>query len=160
MLFSNGIIYPIGLSVINGFKNILTKSYFLDFIKNTSTTNSSMFFMFYKHFMKSIIYLIIALFAFIFFKDNYLKKSEKAFKTYPHLIKFIILFSTIEIILGFLFYKSLANNALNKYIIYLVIFTIIINSIIAHFIYKEKITMQLVIGYIICIIGVLVVKFS
>jgi uncharacterized membrane protein len=156
----NGIIYPIGLSIINGFKNILTKSYFLDFIKNTSTTNSSMFFMFYKHFIKSIIYLIIALFAFLLFKDNYLKKAKKAIKTYPHLIKFIILFSIVEILLGFLFYKSLANNALNKFIIYLVIFTIIINSIIAHIIYNEKMSIQLVIGYIVCIIGVLIVKFS
>jgi drug/metabolite transporter (DMT)-like permease len=154
----NGIIYPIVLSAISGFKNIITKSYFLDFIEATSQNNSSMFFMFYKHFFKSIIYTIIALIAYLLFKDNYLQKSEKAIKSYPHLIKFIILFGIIEIALGFLFYKSLANNALNKYIIYYVVFTVIINGVIAHLIYNEKITIRLLIGYIICIIGILIVR--
>jgi uncharacterized membrane protein len=156
----NGITYPLALASISGAKNILTKSYFLDFIKETSPSNSSMFFMFYKHFIKSIVYTIIAIIAFVFFKDNYFKKSEKVLKSHSHLIKYLFLFSIIEIALGFMFYKSLEYNNLNKFIIYFVIFTILINSIIAHLIYKEQMNIQLILGYIICIIGVLVVKFS
>lgn len=156
----NGIIYPVSVSAINALKNIITKSYFLEFIKNTSTNNSSMFFMFYKHFFKSIIYIIISIIAYILFKDNYLQKYKKAFKDYPNILKYIIIFSILEILLGFMFYKSLLHNNLNKFVIYVVITAIIFNGIISYFIYNEKITSQLIFGYIICILGVAIVKFS
>ena len=156
----NGIIYPIRVSAINALKNIITKSHFLDFIKNTSTTNSSMFFMFYKHFFKSIVYIIISIIAYILFKDNYLQKYKKAFNDYPNILKYIIIFSALEILLGFMFYKSLLHNNLNKFVIYVVISAIVFNGLISYFIYNEKLTPQLIFGYIICILGIAIVKFS
>lgn len=159
-MFVNGIIYPISVSAINAIKNIITKSYFLEFIKNTSTTNSSMFFMFYKHFFKSLLYIFIALIAYIFYKDNYLTKYKMSINKYPELIKYIIFFSILEILLGFMFYKSLAHNNLNKFVIYVVISAIIFNGIIGYYIYHEKFNAQLLFGYVICIIGILIVKFS
>lgn len=159
-MFINGIIYPITFSAINTINNILTKSYFLEFIKNTSSTNSSMFFMFYKHFFKSIVYIIIALIAYIFYKDNYLTKYKMSINKYPELIKYIILFSILEVAIGFMFYKSLSYNNLNKFIIYVVISAIIFNSIVGYYIYNEKITPQILFGYIICIIGVLIIKYN
>ena len=80
-----------------------------------------MFFMFYKHIFKSIIYIIISIIAYILFKDNYLQKYKKAFKDYPNILKYIIIFSILEILLGFMFYNSLLHNNLNKFVIYVVI---------------------------------------
>lgn len=169
-MFTNGIIYPIILSAIKSFQNLLTKSELLDFIKLASK-NSVLVFFIYKHLFKTILYIIIAILLYLFnknrfndlfnlitntFTSNIIHKNKKNY----YIIFIIILYGILEILNGYLFYNSLIFNNLNKFVIYIVIFSILFNGILSYFIYHEKFNAQLLFGYAICIIGVLIVKFN
>ena len=164
------IVYPFFLNLIMSFQNMFVKSELLPFINNS--TGGSIFNMFImKHMFKTGLYVIILSVIALFFKDQW-----KNFKSvFPKLFYnkeiyknkkgwFIILVLTtyagLELINGYTYYNSLLKNKLNKFIIYTVLMGIIINAFVSYFVYNEKFNAKLITGYVICILGVVVVYLS
>lgn len=164
------IIYPFFLNVIMSFQNMFVKSELLPFIK--TATNGSIFNMFImKHLLKSGLYILILSAFALFFKDKWsnfkitfpkLFSNKEIYKNKKgwYIMLILTLYAALELCNGFTYYNSLLNNKLNKFVIYTVLMGIIINAFVSYFVYNEKFNNQLIFGYMICILGVVVVYLS
>lgn len=165
-MLTNGIIYPINLSFLKTIHNIINKSFLLDIIKK-GFSSDILVFLYSKHFIKTIGYLLLFGILSLYYKKNYYAKSaqmsKKIFLEQPNSIKFAILFlllCILEIFMGYYHFKSMFNNELNKYIVYSVIFYLIFTMIVSVILYKEKISKNAIIGYILCIVGIIIIKMN
>ena len=89
--------------------------------------------------------------------------TRKIFLEQPNSIKFAILFLLLciaEIFMGYYHFKSLFNNELNKFVMYSVISLILFTMIASVILYKEKISKNAIIGYILCIAGIIIIKMN
>lgn len=172
-MVASDILYPISLSSVKSIQNIFTKSYLLPFVKNI-TNNSVLLFFIYKHVLKTLVYLAIFV-GLISFKKESLHTLKTAFtKTFSNssilinnkskkgwfYIGIIILYIILEITNGITYYNSLMYNNLNKFVIYMIVFSILFNGLLSYYLYNEKFTPKLVLGYLFCIIGIVIVKLA
>lgn len=154
-----GFIYSILLSIGKSIHNIITKSILIPFVK-TITNNSVISMMFFKHMLKFVIYSIILAAIFIYKRndENTFKSMIKLNKIDKKILMIFLIVATVEITVSYFYYNSLIHNNLNKFILYTMIFGLITGGLISNILYKEKFSPKLLLGYIISIIGVIIVK--
>lgn len=160
MVNYNLILHTLSYSGLSVFKNFFTKSYLLDFINNTSILS----FLYTKHLIKFIIYLILFL-VIPASQTHFFNSLKTTFFNYKDInaVKVIlatIILGIIEIGLAFPVYLGLSTSKLSSFISSSTIATIIFNVILGVVVFKEVVTLQFIVGLCISIIGLYLILNS
>ena len=140
--------YSILHSLLLTGKNGITKKYLNDYISNTSILN----FIFIKHIIKTILYLSILAGLYLF--NKYYLRTINYSKPSKSIIIFVIIVGLLEILTAFPFYEAFKRFKLSYFIPASIIIYTLMNTLLSHYILKEKFSYKVILGTFISIIGI------